>query len=203
MSSIPQNTENKNEIFDSATKFLKEFQVGKLLFQCNAGKIKGIPVMDIFRYLFCLIFSDRSMYMQRKTGVFEGGFCKNTVYRFLNNTKTNWQRFTTLLSARIINEFMKPLTSEDRKDVFIIDDSLFDRSRSSKTELLAKVFDHCSMKYKRGYRMLVVQGRSFCHKECPLTKISGILFCNNKNKFPSDIFCFKYLFVFCSSFNSI
>ena len=164
MSSIPQNTENKNEIFDSVTKFLKEFQVGKLLFQCNAGKMKGIPVMDIFRYLLCLIFSDRSMYMQRKTRTFEGGFCKNTVYRFLNNAKTNWQRFTTLLSAKIINDFMKPLTSEDRKDVFIIDDSLFDRSRSSKTELLAKVFDHCSMKYKRGYRMLTLgwsDGTSF------------------------------------------
>lgn len=164
MSSIPQNTENKNEIFDSVTKFLKEFQVGKLLFQCNAGKMKGIPVMDIFRYLLCLIFSDRSMYMQIKTGTFEGGFCKNTVYRFLNNAKTNWLRFTTLLSAKIINDFMKPLTSEDRKDVFIIDDSLFDRSRSSKTELLAKVFDHCSMKYKRGYRMLTLgwsDGNSF------------------------------------------
>ena len=70
MSSIPQNTENKNEIFDSATKFLKEFQVGKILFQCNAGKTKGIPVMDIFRYLFCLIFSDRSMYIQRKNRCF-------------------------------------------------------------------------------------------------------------------------------------
>ena len=164
MSSIPHKTENGNEIFDSATKFLKEFQVGKLLFQCNAGKMKGIPVMDIFRYLFCLIFSDRSMYMQRKTGVFEGGFCKNTVYRFLNNTKTNWQRFTTLLSARIINNFMKPLTSDNRKDVFIIDDSMFDRSRSCKTELLARVFDHCSMKYKRGYRMLTLgwsDGNSF------------------------------------------
>ena len=164
MSSIPQNTEDKNEIFDSVTKFLKEFQVGKLLFQCNAGKMKGIPVMDIFRYLLCLIFSDRSMYMQRKTRTFEGGFCKNTVYRFLNNAKTNRQRFTTLLSAKIINDFMKPLTSEDRKDVFIIDDSLFDRSRSSKTELLAKVFDHCSMKYKRGYRMLTLgwsDGNSF------------------------------------------
>ena len=164
MSSIPHKTENGNEIFDSATKFLKEFQVGKLLFQCNAGKTKGIPVMDIFRYLFCLIFSDRSMYMQRKTGAFESGFCKNTVYRFLNNTKTNWQRFTTLLSARIINDFMKPLTSDNRKDVFIIDDSLFDRSRSCKTELLARVFDHCSMKYKRGYRMLTLgwsDGNSF------------------------------------------
>ncbi len=76
MSSIPQNIENENEISDFATKFMKEFQIGKLLFQCNAGKLKGIPVMDVFRYLFCLIFSDRSMYMQRKTGVFEEGFCK-------------------------------------------------------------------------------------------------------------------------------
>lgn len=164
MSSIPQNTRNENEISDFTSKFMKEFQIGKLLFQCNAGKMKGIPVIDVFRYLFCLIFSDRSMYMQRKTGVFEEGFCKNTVYRFLNNTKTNWVRFTTLLSTKIINDFMKPLTSDERKDVFIIDDSLFDRSRSSKTELLAKVFDHCSMKYKRGYRMLTLgwsDGNSF------------------------------------------
>ena len=124
MSSIPQNIKNENEISDFATNFMKEFQIGKLLFQCNAGKMKGIPVMDVFRYLFCLVFSDRSMYMQRKTGVFEEGFCKNTVYRFLNSTKTNRLRFTTLLSTRIINDFMKPLTADDRKDVFIIDDSL-------------------------------------------------------------------------------
>lgn len=164
MSSIPQNKKNENEISDFVTKFMKDFQIGKLLFQCNAGKLKGIPVVDVFRYLFCLIFSDRSMYMQQKTGVFDAGFCKNTVYRFLNSTKTNWLRFTTLLSSRIINSFMKPLTSEERKDVFIIDDSLFDRSRSSKTELLAKVFDHCSMKYKRGFRMLTLgwsDGNSF------------------------------------------
>ncbi len=49
---------------------------------------------------------------------------------------------------------MKPLTDEKRKDVFIIDDSLSDRSRSKKVELLARVFDHCSMKYRSGFRML-------------------------------------------------
>ena len=75
--------------------------------------------------------------MQQKTGVFEAGFCKNTVYRFLNNTKTNWLRFTTILSARIINSFMKPLTSDTRKDVFIIDDSLFDSWFSSPKSITA------------------------------------------------------------------
>ena len=143
---------------------MKEFQIGQLLFKCNAGKVKGIPVIEVFQYLFCLIFSDRSMYMQRKTGVFDGSFCKNTVYRFLNDPRINWLRFTTLLSTRIINVFMKPLTDENRRDVFIIDDSLFDRSRSRKTKLLAKVFDHCSMKFKSGYRMLTLgwsDGNSF------------------------------------------
>ena len=164
MSSIPQNAHNENDIFGFVSNFMKDFQVGRLLFKCNAGKEKGIPVMDIFRYLLCLVFADRSMYMQMKTDTFQEHFSKNTVYRFLNSAKTNWQRFTTLLSARIICGFMKPLTSDDRKDVFIIDDSLYDRSRSRNTELLAKVFDHCSMKFKRGYRMLTLgwsDGNSF------------------------------------------
>ena len=164
MSSIPQNNFKENEVSDFAARFISRFHVGRLLFKCNAGKEKGIPVMDIFRYLLCLIFSDRSMYMQMKTHSFQEVFSKNTVYRFLNNVKINWYRFTTLLSARIICDFLKPLTDDDRKDVFIIDDSLFDRSRSKYTELLAKVFDHCSMKYKRGYRMLTLgwsDGNSF------------------------------------------
>lgn len=164
MSSIPQKANNENSVFDFTTKFMKRFHLGKLLFKCNAGKAKGIPVMDIFRYLFCMMFSDRSIYMQMKTGTFDGEFSKNTIYRFLNNARINWQRFTTLLSADIINSFMKPLTGEKRKDVFIVDDSLFDRSRSKKAELLARVFDHCSMKYKSGFRMLTLgwsDGNSF------------------------------------------
>ncbi len=68
--------------------------------------------------------------MQMKTSPFQENFSKNTIYRFLNSIKTNWYRFTKLLSARIIYDFIKPLTSNDRKDVFIIDDSLFDHSRS-------------------------------------------------------------------------
>lgn len=164
MSSIPQITDDGNSVSDFATKFMKRFHIGCLLFKCNAGKEKGIPVMDIFRYLFCMMFSNRSIYMQMKTGTFEGAFSKNTIYRFLNDARINWQRFTMLLSAEIISRFMKPLTDEKRKDVFIVDDSLFDRSRSKKVEMLARVFDHCSMKYRSGFRMLTLgwsDGNSF------------------------------------------
>ena len=141
---------------------MKRFRIDLLLFKCNAGKEKGIPVIDIFRYLFCMMFSDRSIYMQMKTGTFEGAFSKNTIYRFLKDARINWQRFTTLLSTEIVCRFMKPLTDEKRKDVFIVDDSLFDRSK--KVEILVRVFDHCSMKYKSGFRMLTLgwsDGNSF------------------------------------------
>ena len=164
MSSIPQIADNGNSVSDFATKFMKRLHLGCLLFKYNAGKEQGVPVTDIFRFLFCMMFSDRSVYMQMKTGTYGESFSKNTIYRFLNIVRTNWQRFATLLSAGIISGFMKPLTEEDRKAVFIIDDSLFDRSRSKKVELLAMVFDHCPMKYSAGFRMLILgwsDGNSF------------------------------------------
>lgn len=74
MSSIPHSKENGNEISNSVTKFMKDFQIEQLLFKCNARKAKEIPVIEVSRYLFCLVFSDRSMYMQRKTGTFDGFF---------------------------------------------------------------------------------------------------------------------------------
>lgn len=101
--------------------------------------------------------------MQWKTGTFIGNFSKNTIYRFLNSIKTNWQRFTVLLAARIICGFVKPLTDDSRKDVFIVDDSLFDRSRSKNAELLARVFDRCSMRFKKNTVYLPSAGLTGTH----------------------------------------
>ena len=43
----------------------------------------------------------------------------------------NWMRFTTILASRIINNSILPLDSEDRANVLIIDDSMFERNRSN------------------------------------------------------------------------
>ena len=48
------------------------------------------------------------------------------------------------------------LTNEERKNVFIIDDSLFSRTSCKKTELGSKVFDHTDMHFKKGFRMLTL-----------------------------------------------
>ena len=165
MTSIAQNRENdQREISATLEKFYADYSVAGLLRACRGEKQKGVSAFRIFQYLLCLVFSDRSMYMQFITGRFAETFCKNTVYRFLSAAKTNWERFVLLLSERIISRTIRPLTSKERKDVFIIDDTLFARTGGKKTELCSKVFDHVSMKYRRGYRLLTLgwsDGNSF------------------------------------------
>lgn len=124
--------------------------------KCNGTKEKGVPAISLLRYKLGNIFAGRSMYMRQRTGSFREDFSKNTFYRFLNSSKTNWLRFTSLLAADIVNNDIKKLTDESRKNVFIIDDSLFNRTSCKKTELGSKVFDHTDMNYKKGYRMLTL-----------------------------------------------
>lgn len=83
------------------------FHVGKLLRKAGACKEKGVPVMKIFRYALRNVFNSRSMYMQMRTESYRKDFSKNTYYRFLNSMKTDWLRFTTLLSASVIGDFMQ------------------------------------------------------------------------------------------------
>ena len=93
--------------------------------------------------------------MQQRTGSFHESFSKNTFYRFLNSTKTNWLKFTTLLS-KAVADTIEPLTGSDRINTFVVDDSLFERTSCKKTELGSKVFDHASMRYTKGYRLMTL-----------------------------------------------
>ena len=64
---IPQDQDGKN-IFNAISAFFRVFMIGKFLHKCNVQKEKGVPVLDIFKYKLCNIFSGRSMYMQQRTG---------------------------------------------------------------------------------------------------------------------------------------
>lgn len=154
--SITQITENDKQISASIKRFFTKFHISSALKASNAYKKKGIPVIEIFQYLFLLIFSNRSMYMNLITGRNTPNFAKDVVYRFMKMSQINWIRFTTILSARIINEAILPLNSDNRVNVLIIDDSTFERNRSKKVELLAKLYDHAKHKYSFGFRMLTL-----------------------------------------------
>lgn len=154
--SITQDNLNDNKISKSIRKFFTRFHLSSALKAANAYKKKGTSATLIFQYLFLLVFSNRSMYMNLLIGKDTPNFAKDTVYRFMKMLQINWLRFTTILSSRIIKDAIVPLDSEDRVNVLIIDDSMFERNRSKKVELLAKVYDHAKHCYKFGFRMLTL-----------------------------------------------
>ena len=98
------------------------------------------------------------MYMNYQTGTNHPGFAKDVIYRFLNSIYINWQLFLVHLAGTIINTHLQGLTSEDRINAIVIDDTFFGRLRSKHVELLAKVHDHASKgnKFKKGFRMLTL-----------------------------------------------
>jgi hypothetical protein len=96
--------------------------------------------------------------MNMMNGTHSGHFAKDVVYRFLNATFINWVRFLLSLSAAVVSN-IAALTNEYRLNALIIDDSMFERLRSKKVELLANVHDHAEKsksKFKRGFRMLTL-----------------------------------------------
>lgn len=107
MSIISQNSENEVAILDCIQRFFASYKIGSLLKKCNGTKEKGVPAISLLRYKLSNIFVGRSMYMQQRTGSFKENFSKNTFYRFLNSSKTNWFRFTSILASQIINDEVK------------------------------------------------------------------------------------------------
>ena len=155
MKSIAFDEENGKQISERIRAFFQRYQLCDILRKSNAYKQQGVSIMAIMSYLFCLVFRNRSMFMDMQSGK-APNFRKDTVYRFKNATHINWMHFTTLLSANIIGTTLEPLTSENRRNAFVVDDTIFERNGSRKVELLAKVYDHARHRFTRGFRMLTL-----------------------------------------------
>jgi len=155
MSIVSHSTKkNKPEI---VRRFFKEWRIGQLLREAKIIKEKGIPVLRIFEFVFLLLFQNTNLFRAFEQDVERNlGFAKDTVYRFLESTSGNWERFLLSLSAKIIEKRVSPLTSKARKRVFVVDDSIYERPRSKKVELLSRQFDHTEGRFTRGFRMLTL-----------------------------------------------
>lgn len=152
-----QNYENisneKNLISKKIDSFFKNFSIYKYLYTANIKKIKGYNVKDVIIKIAELPFKHKNFYQ----GIVEEKnieFNKNVAYDFLNNCNYNWRKFLLNIVVIIINTFFKTLTKETREDVIIIDDTSHPRNCSKKVELLAKLHDHVTGKFLKGFRIL-------------------------------------------------
>jgi hypothetical protein len=144
--------------------FFKKYSLGKALKKANVYKGRGVPAVDVALYLIQLVFTKKSMYMNILNGTHYAGFAKDVVYRFLNATFINWTTFL-LQTALPVVMHITGLTSEERLNALIIDDTMYERLRSKKVELLANVHDHAAKgknKFKRGFRLLTLGWSDGC-----------------------------------------
>ena len=155
MNTISQSEILLQEATNEVGSFLRKYQVSDILKQCNGYKQKGFPVIQLFAYLVTLMFQPLSTYMSMRVGAYKEPFSKNTIRRFCNNTSINWHKFLRILSQKLVVEFMRPATSDAREEFFVIDDTPFQKS-GKKTELVSRFFNHVSMKYELGYRILTL-----------------------------------------------
>lgn len=82
---------------------------------------------------------------------------KDVVYRFLNQASFNWRKFLHRFALKIVLHF-ESLISSSRTRVFIVDDSVLSRNRSKKAELLARVFDHTTGRFTKGFNIVRIHG---------------------------------------------
>ena len=159
MNIVPHHHHSCEAASSKIQQFFAEFHVSQILRSCNAYKLRGFAVMAIFLVAFEAVFQRRSFYQGKKDAPYSIPFERDTFYRFLNSCAIHWRKFTLLLGTAVIQKAIAPLTSEARRNVLIIDDSLFSRSSSKKVELLARVYDHVSGTYVKGFRMLTLGWR--------------------------------------------
>ena len=155
MNTISQTDALLQDASNEVSRFLHQYKVSDILKQCNAYKQKGYFVIQLFAFLVTLMFQPMSTYMAMRVGAYKEKFSKNTIRRFCNNPAIYWHKFLRIFSQKLVSEFMRPATSDKREEFFIIDDTPFQKS-GKKTELVSKFFDHVSMKYKFGYRILTL-----------------------------------------------
>ena len=155
MTILPENLKNERTLLPMFSSFFKEFKLNQLFRKCSIRKEKGIPVKDIFQMIFLLVFTQKNVagLLQSRHPLFEGK--KDTLYRFLRKTSGSWRKLLFLLSTKVVTEALLPFTSLKRY-TWVVDDSPYERPRSSKVEGLSRFFDHSTGRFSRGFRMLTL-----------------------------------------------
>ncbi|MBE1554515.1 transposase [Sporosarcina limicola] len=156
MSPILPDSIQHDQLKSRVSLFFKQAKIGTFLHQSTIRKEKGLSALILIQFIFSLVLQGKNLYRTLESGRFPDAPEKDAVYDLLKRTTYNWRKLLSLVSAHLIETILKPLTSEDRDRVLILDDSTYDRNRSKSVELLTRVFDHTTGKYIKGFRMLTL-----------------------------------------------
>jgi len=149
-----ESQEKTERIQDRISVFFETYHIGTLLNYSGIRKVRGTSPLIITKSIFGLPFYGVNFFR----GIVQNSeleFLKDAAYDLLNGPRYNWRKLLLWLSCKVTG-YITSLTDDDREKVLIIDESTYDRSRSKGVELLARVFDHCTKRYLKGFRLLTV-----------------------------------------------
>jgi len=122
--------------------FFHNENLGQLPQQSNIRREKGAYLDTLYQFLLSLVFSGKNLYRLLESPDTPTGIGKDTAYRLLYSVTANWGRLLLLFSTRVIVQRLLPLTNETTTKVQITDDTLYNRDRSKRVELLSLVRKH-------------------------------------------------------------
>ena len=146
--------------------FIHLIGLGRLSKRINFKRHSTIPLTAVITWLFEAIFSRRSLYRAQPSRWFSSRTARNV----LNDGRINWQKLLCLVAIKMIL-ILTPFIDQRRRLALIVDDTLIERAYSTKTELLAKIYDHDQHRYSTGYRNLTIgwsDGNTFLPVNCAL-----------------------------------
>ena len=159
MLSISEKSNAEQSSIKSVANFYRQYRIGSDLKRAGAYKRKGVSVSTVVTYLISLIYTGKSMYQDfRSVSPLAHGFCKDTVYRFLNMPSVNWRSLLLSVAYKVV-AFIDSLTAVERLSAFVVDDTMYKAQYAKKTELVSLVHDHAEKeknKFKWGFRMLAL-----------------------------------------------
>jgi hypothetical protein len=149
VSLLKESAKNFDKIRELGRRLISSSQLSK----CGFHKEKGLSCKTIMTDLLLLAFEKKSLYQKAGKDKEMNGNLK-TYYRFLENSKHQWEKLLYEIAEKVVFELSK--LTDHRRHVLVIDDSLYERPCSKKVELSAWQFDHVEKVCKKGFRFLTV-----------------------------------------------
>ena len=150
MKSIPQFNYEKdtNSLISSFVRLIGLAQLSK---KANFRRHSLIDLVSVIVWMIKARFARKSLLRFDKPAAFASRTGRNV----LNDGRINWQKLICLAAVKLISS-LKPVIDHRRRLTLIVDDTLMSRTCFTKTELLARVYDHNKKQYLTGYRELTV-----------------------------------------------
>lgn len=154
---VPKNTSSSN-FTDTFSSLFSALGLCSLLkvsgFRKRAGY--GASVSELlFSVLSSCFYDSNKTIHGNYSSTKKSNICtsKSSLYRFLSNIHNNWRKLILLLSQRVIYR-VASLSDSYRKLCFVIDDSMLQRNKGKEVELMARIYDHVSKSFVKGFNLL-------------------------------------------------